>query len=227
MERKSPLLEITNLSKSYPSPQGVLPVLSDISLTLRSGDAVSVMGPSGSGKSTLLYILGALEPPTQGTVQLEGLNPFLLREDELSRFRNQKIGFIFQDHCLLPQCNVLENVLIPTLVAPGIHDYRERAHDLLEKVGLSDRLDHLPAELSGGERQRVALARALICKPSLLLCDEPTGNLDRRSAESVATLLLDIHRRESDILIFVTHNLELAARFTVRFAMQDRQLKAM
>ena len=221
------MLEINNLSKSYLTPQGILPVLSAISLTLRSGDAISIMGPSGSGKSTLLYILGALEPPTQGTVQLDGINPFHLRENDLSRFRNQKIGFIFQDHCLLPQCNVLENVLIPTLVTAGRHDYRERARDLLEKVGLSDRLDHLPAELSGGERQRVALARALICKPSLLLCDEPTGNLDRRSAESVATLLLDIHCRESDLLIFVTHNPELAARFPIRFAMHDRQLKGM
>ncbi len=221
------MLEIDNLSKSYPSPQGILPVLSDISLTLRSGDAVSIMGPSGSGKSTLLYILGALEPPTQGTVQLDGVNPFQLRELELSRFRNQKIGFIFQDHCLLPQCNVLENVLIPSLVAPGRFDYRQRAQDLLEKVGLSDRLEHLPAELSGGEKQRVALARALICKPSLLLCDEPTGNLDRLSAESVTTLLLDIHRRESDILIFVTHNPDLAARFPLRFTMHDRQLEGM
>ena len=219
------MLEIDNLSKSYPSPQGILPVLSDISLTLRSGDAVSVMGPSGSGKSTLLYILGALEPPTQGTVQLDGVNPFQLRELEISRFRNQKIGFIFQDHCLLPQCNVLENVLIPSLVAPGRFDYRQRAHDLLKKVGLSDRLEHLPAELSGGEKQRVALARALICKPSLLLCDEPTGNLDRLSAESVTTLLLDIHRLESDILIFVTHNPDLAARFPLRFTMHDRQLE--
>ena len=221
------MLKILGLSKSYPSPQGILPVLSGISLTLESGDAVSVMGPSGSGKSTLLYIIGALEPPTQGTVQLEGINPFQLNEDELSRFRNRKIGFIFQDHCLLPQCNVLENVLIPTLVAPDKHNYRQRARELLEKVGLTDRLDHLPAELSGGEKQRVALARALICKPSLLLCDEPTGNLDRRSAESVATLLLDIHRRESDILIFVTHNPELAARFPIRFAMHDRQLKGL
>ena len=221
------MLEVDNLSKSYPSPQGILPVLSDVSLTIRSGDAVSVMGPSGSGKSTLLYILGALEPPTQGTVQLDGVNPFQLRELESSRFRNQKIGFIFQDHCLLPQCNVLENVLIPTLVSPGRIDYRQRANELLEKVGLSDRLEHLPAELSGGEKQRVALARALICKPSLLLCDEPTGNLDRLSADSVTTLLLDIHRRESDILIFVTHNPDLAARFPLRFTMHDRQLEGM
>ncbi len=183
------------------------------------------MGPSGSGKSTLLYILGALEPPTQGTVQLDGVNPFQLNEGDLSRFRNQKIGFIFQDHCLLPQCNVLENVLLPTLIAPGPGDYPQRAHELLEKVGLSSHLDRFPGELSGGERQRVALARALISKPSLLLCDEPTGNLDRQSAESVAELLLDIHRRESDILIFVTHNPELAAKFPIQFEMHDRQLR--
>ncbi len=143
-----------------------------------------MMGPSGSGKSTLLYIIGALEPPTSGTVTLDGQNPFRLAERELAAFRNQKIGFIFQDHCLLPQCSVLENVLTPTLVAGADHDDVERARSLLDQVGLSERLDHRPSELSGGEKQRVALARALIRQPLLLLCDEPTGNLDRHSAES-------------------------------------------
>ena len=219
------MLEINNLTKSFPTPEGILPILSGIDLVFRPGDAISIMGPSGSGKSTLLYILGALEPPTDGTVQLDGINPYRLSEDDLSRFRNQKVGFIFQDHCLLPQCSVLENVLIPTLVARSTQDYRERAHELLNQVGLSDRLNHFPAQLSGGERQRVALARALSCRPSLLLCDEPTGNLDRRSADIVTSLLLNIHRSESDILIFVTHNAELAARFPIRFEMSDRQLK--
>src|SRR6266511_5596280 len=136
------------------------------------GDAAAIMGPSGSGKSSLLYILGGLEPPTSGTVTLEGRNPFHLTPTELAAFRNKEVGFVFQDHCLLPQCTVLENVLIPTLVAPGDRD-SPRARQLVEQVGLADRIDHRPAELSGGERQRVAIARALVRNPRLLLCDEP------------------------------------------------------
>src|SRR5205807_1462884 len=160
-----------------PSPRGRLEILSDISLSLSRGDAVSIMGPSGSGKSTLLYIMGALEPPSNGTITLDGQNPFQLEEKELAAFRNREIGFIFQDHCLLPQCSVLENVLTPTLVsASSGNDAVERARALLAQVGLSDRLDHRPAKLSGGEKQRVSLARALITKPQILLCDEPTGN---------------------------------------------------
>ncbi len=219
------LLEVTKLSKEYPTPRGPLSILSDISLALSRGEAVSIMGPSGSGKSTLLYILGALEPPTSGTVALDGQNPFQLAERDLAAFRNQKIGFIFQDHCLLPQCSVLENVLTPTLVA-GEHDNDvERARSLLDQVGLSERLDHRPAELSGGEKQRVALARALIRQPLLLLCDEPTGNLDRHSAEVVASLLLELHARQQTILVVVTHSAELAARFSIRFEMTEGQLK--
>src|SRR5690348_18253360 len=131
------------------------------------------MGPSGSGKSTLLYILGALDPPSGGTVTLDGRNPFELADKELAAFRNKQVGFVFQDHCLLPQCTVLENVLVPTLVAPDAGDIA-RAKDLVARIGLSDRIDHRPAELSGGERQRVAIARALIRRPRLVLCDEPT-----------------------------------------------------
>jgi lipoprotein-releasing system ATP-binding protein len=159
------------------------------------------MGPSGSGKSTLLYLLGALEPPTNGTVTLNGQNPFLLRPKQLATFRNQQIGFVFQDHCLLPQCSVIENVLTPTLVSPPNGDVPARARELLAQVGLAERYDHRPAQLSGGEKQRVALARALIMKPQLLLCDEPTGNLDQKSAGVVADLLLDIHRQANTILI--------------------------
>jgi lipoprotein-releasing system ATP-binding protein len=221
------LLQITNLTKEYPTPRGALSILSNINLTFQRGDAAAVMGPSGSGKSTLLYVVGALEPPTSGSVTLDGQNPFELDEPRLAAFRNQKIGFVFQDHCLLPQCSVLENVLTPTLVANGGEDYVARAKKLLAQVGLSERLDHRPAELSGGEKQRVAIARALICEPLLLLCDEPTGNLDRHSAENVASLLLDLHKQQQTILIVVTHSAELASKFPTRFELVERQLKPM
>ena len=219
------MLEINHLTKEYPAPHGWLTILSDVSLKLAAGEAAAVMGPSGSGKSTLLYVLGALEPPTSGTITLDGQNPFALDEKGIAAFRNKKVGFVFQDHCLLPQCSVIENVLIPTLIAePG--DYAERARALLDQVGLTDRIDHRPAELSGGEKQRVAVARALIMKPRLLLCDEPTGNLDRKSADSVASLLLAMHAEQQTIMIVVTHSAELASRFPARFELIDRQLKA-
>jgi len=221
---ESLLLQVANVTKEYPTPRGPLPVLHGVSLSLSRGDAVSIVGPSGSGKSTLLYILGALDPPTGGSVTLDGRDPFQLPEKELAAFRNKQIGFIFQDHCLLPQCSVLENVLVPTLVADGSRDYAPLARELLERVGLRGRLEHRPSELSGGEKQRVALARALIREPLLLLCDEPTGNLDRESAEVVASLLLDLHRQQQTILVVVTHSMELAARFPLRFELRDRQL---
>lgn len=218
------MLKVENVSKQYPAPHGVLQILSDVSFSLSPGEAASIMGPSGSGKSTLLYILGALEPATAGTVTLAGQNPFQLKPNELAVFRNRQIGFIFQDHCLLPQCSVLENVLMPTLVSPANHNDSERARTLLEQVGLGERLEHRPAELSGGERQRVALARALIMKPQLLLCDEPTGNLDHKSADAVAALLFELHQQQETILIVVTHNAELAARFQRQFQLQDQHL---
>ena len=218
------MLKVENVSKEYPAPRGTLRILSDISFSLARGDSVSIMGPSGSGKSTLLYILGALEPPTSGTVTLDDRNPFQLKARPLAEFRNKEIGFIFQDHCLLPQCSVIENVLTPTLVSETNGTEAERAPALLEQVGLGDRLDHRPAELSGGEKQRVALARALIMKPQLLLCDEPTGNPDQRSAEVVADLLFELHRRQETILVMVTHNAELAGRFPRRFQLRDQHL---
>jgi lipoprotein-releasing system ATP-binding protein len=194
-------------------------------LSLERGDAVSIMGPSGSGKSTLLYILGALDPPTSGEVFVDGRNPFLLKEKELAAFRNKQIGFMFQDHCLLPQCSVLENVLIPTLVAEKRNGaYEDIARKLLEDVGLTGRLDHRPSELSGGEKQRVALARALILDPLVVLCDEPTGNLDHASAEVVSALLLELNRRRKSILVVVTHSVELGARFPIRFELLERAL---
>jgi lipoprotein-releasing system ATP-binding protein len=183
------------------------------------------MGPSGTGKSSLLYILGALEPPTSGRVSLDGCNPFDLNERDQAEFRNRRVGFIFQDHCLLPQCSALENVLTPALVASGNGEYTSRARKLLEDVGLADRLDHRPSELSGGEKQRVALARALICRPALVLADEPTGNLDRASAESVVLLLLELHRQWNTILLVVTHSNELAAKFPIRFELTEGILR--
>jgi len=210
------LLQVKDLKKHYPTPRGELSVLAGVELSLSLGDAVSIMGPSGGGKSTLLYILGALEPPTSGTVRLGGRNPYDLDEKEIAAFRNERVGFVFQDHHLLPQCSVLENVLTPTLVAPLGEDYPARARHLVDQVGLTDRIDHRPFELSGGEKQRVAVARALIRDPNLLLCDEPTGNLDPRSAEAVASLLLEVGARDRRILIVVTHSAELAARFPRR-----------
>lgn len=218
------MLEISNVAKQYPSPRGPLTVLSGVSLALNRGEAAAITGPSGSGKSTLLYIAGALEPPTSGTVMLGGVNPYTIPEKELAAFRNQSIGFVFQDHCLLPQCSVLENVLVPTLVANDRAAYPARARELLRQVGLEDRLGHRPAELSGGEKQRVALARALILRPALLLCDEPTGNLDEASAEMVAALLLKLHARQQTILIVVTHNPALAARFPSRYELRHATL---
>jgi lipoprotein-releasing system ATP-binding protein len=219
-------LDVQHLCKDYPTRSGPLPVLRDLNLKLEKGEALAIMGPSGSGKSTLLHILGTLDPPSSGTVHLNGKDPFALSEPELADFRNRSIGFVFQDHHLLPQCSVLENVLIPTLVSNDNGSEMESwARTLLERVGLSNRLDHRPAELSGGERQRVALARALIHRPSLLLADEPTGNLDRRSAQAVGQLLLDLHRQEQTILLVVTHSPELAKMFAKKLEMIDGRLE--
>ena len=220
------MLRVKRVSKDYPTPAGPLSIVSDVSLELPEGSAVSITGPSGSGKSTLLYMLGALEPPSSGTITLDDQNPFLLDARKLAAFRNQRIGFVFQDHCLLPQCSVIENVLTPTLVAAANGAIDERARYLLEQVGLAERITHLPSQLSGGEKQRVALARALIMKPRLLLCDEPTGNLDQKSAAVVADMLLEIHAQANTILIVVTHSAELAARFPQRFELKNQHLEA-
>ncbi len=220
------MLELADITKRYPAAGGSLTVLAGVSLTLKRGDAAAIMGPSGAGKSTLLYIAGGLEPPTSGRVSLDGSDPYQIGEKELAAFRNQKIGFLFQDHCLLPQCSVLENVLIPTLVAKDRDAAPQRARELLSRVGLGERLDHRPSELSGGEKQRAALARALINQPLLLLCDEPTGNLDEASAGVVADLLLELHHRQQTILILVTHSGELAARFPLRYELRHANLHA-
>ena len=217
------MLEVSNLSKHYVTPRGSLAILSDVSFSLAPGEAAAIMGPSGSGKSSLLYILGGLEPPSAGSIRLDGRNIFDLSPAESADFRNAKIGFVFQDHCLLPQCSVLENVLVPTLIG-ATGDFVPPAKSLIEQVGLGDRIEHRPAELSGGEKQRVAIARALVRQPGLVLCDEPTGNLDPVSADAVAALLLDLHHRQRNILIVVTHSARLAAQFPIRFELREQRL---
>ncbi|MBI2828956.1 MAG: ABC transporter ATP-binding protein [Acidobacteria bacterium] len=224
------MLEVANLGKHYATPSGPLTVLTDVTFSLAPGEAAAIMGPSGSGKSSLLYILGGLEPPSSGTVTLAGRNLAAASPSELAAVRNAEVGFVFQDHCLLPQCSVLENVLIPTLVAkrtdrPNDEDDVTMARSLIEQVGLAGRIDHRPGELSGGEKQRVAIARALIRQPRLLLCDEPTGNLDQASASTVASLLLDLHRRQQNILIVVTHSARLASDFPIRFELAAGRLE--
>jgi lipoprotein-releasing system ATP-binding protein len=219
-------LRLEHISKSYPTRRDPLVVLQDVSLEVEQGQSVAVVGPSGSGKSTLLSIIGALEPPTSGHLTLDGCDPAKLDEPRLAAFRARRIGFVFQDHYLLPQCNVLENVLVPTL-AFGRADRAalERATLLLERVGLADRLDHRPAELSGGERQRVALARALINRPAILLADEPTGNLDRGTAMRVGELLLELQRQEQMMLIVATHSQRLAELMQRRYELDEGRLR--
>ena len=220
------MLAVQQVSKEYASPSGPLRILSNVNLSLETGSAISIVGPSGSGKSTLLYILGGLESPTSGTVSLDGRDVYQLKDDELAAFRRDSVGFVFQDHCLLPQCTVLENVLIPTLASTSKDpEAPNRARRLLDAVGLGPRLDHRPGELSGGEKQRCAIARALIHSPGLLLCDEPTGNLDRTTAAGVADLLFDLHKEQKTILVAVTHNGDLAKRFPGRYEMNNQTLE--
>ena len=205
-------LQVSDLHKSYVTGPATVDVLRGITFAIRSGESLALMGPSGSGKSTLLHIMGTLDKPTAGTVTMDGRSPHDLAEPELARFRNREIGFVFQDHHLLPQYSVLENVLLPAIAVPGAGTEADtRARSLLDKVGLTHRMLHRPAELSGGERQRAAVARALVNGPGILLCDEPTGNLDAVSAAAVAALLFDLHESEKTILVVATHSPELAS----------------
>ena len=219
-------LVVSNVTKQFPTRGEPLTVLRGVSLACQAGENAAILGPSGSGKSTLLHILGTLDRPTAGSVTLDGEDPFQLGEAEVARFRNRHVGFVFQDHHLLPQLTVLENVLIPTL-AEGRPDSATvaRARELLARVGLSERLEHRPAELSGGERQRVGVARALIRQPKLVLADEPTGNLDRTNALAIGRLLVDLQREERAILIAVTHSAELASLFQRRCELDDGRLR--
>ena len=220
------MLKATHLRKTYPTPAEDLVVLEDVSLDLQRGQNAAIVGPSGCGKSTLLQILGVLDPPTAGTLIIDGVNPFELPEREQAKFRNDSIGFVFQDHHLLPQWNVLENTLLPTL-AQGTPDAAAiaRAKELLQRVGLKDRLTHLPSQLSGGERGRVAVARAMIRKPILLLADEPTGNLDEDNAELISQILLELPKEEGAMLLVVTHSPILAARMESCFELRRGTLK--
>jgi len=219
-------LTVDNLAKEFPTRDEPLVVLRGISLELNAGDCVAITGPSGSGKSTLLNILGTLEPPTRGRVVLDGEDLATLPDSALALLRNRRIGFVFQDHHLLPQCSVLENVLVPAIARGRVErELVQRARELLARVGLASRMDHRPAELSGGERQRAALARALIHRPALVLADEPTGNLDRTNAAKVAELLLELQVQEGAMLIVATHSLALAARMGRRFELDDGRLK--
>jgi lipoprotein-releasing system ATP-binding protein len=217
-------LDVRDLVKTFPASDGTLRILSGVDLQMQRGDALAVTGPSGSGKSTLLYAIGLLEPPTSGTITIEQEQPWSLSPDAQAAFRNRKIGFIFQDHHLLPQCTVFENVLLPALAEPGLPDRSSQARALLDRVGLAQRLDHRPAQLSGGERQRVAVCRALINDPLLLLADEPTGNLDRKTADEVGSLLLEIAAEHRALLVCVTHSGELSGRFPRRARLHDGRL---
>ena len=221
-------LAIQDLTKEYPTRGEPLVVLREVSLQLGDRESLAVVGPSGSGKTTLLSILGTLEPPTKGRVLYAGTDPFALSERELAAFRSHSVGFVFQEHHLLPQCTVLENVLVPT-IALGTTSAEQlaRARDLLERVGLGERLEHRPAELSGGERQRAALARALINRPAVLLADEPTGNLDRSTADRVADLMLKLQAEEASILIVVTHSQRLAERMGRQMELDEGRLQEM
>jgi lipoprotein-releasing system ATP-binding protein len=218
-------LLVEDLTKQYPTRGEPLVVLRGVSLRVATGQNVAILGPSGSGKSTLLQILGTLDRPSSGRVLLDGRDATQLSEPELADFRNHQIGFVFQDHHLLPQCSVLENVLLPAIASGAASDDAvERARLLVDRVGLTARSDHRPAELSGGERQRTALARALVNRPQLLLADEPTGNLDRSTALAIAELLIELEQQEQTMLVIVTHSLEVAARFQRRFELDAGRL---
>jgi lipoprotein-releasing system ATP-binding protein len=226
----SPLLELRNVSKTYASPDGAppVPVLRDASLSVAAGESVAIVGPSGCGKSTILNLIGTLDRPDAGQLQLAGRDLTRLDERELATVRNTSLGFVFQSHHLLPHCSALENVLVPLLARSSRPDaaMEQRATQLLERVGLGSRRDALPGRLSGGERQRVALVRALVHRPLLLLADEPTGALDRASAEGVASLLLELNREEGVTLLVVTHSPELARRLQRVVTVTDGRLVA-
>ena len=223
------LLSLREVTKEYRASDAaaVIRVIQDVTLEIARGESVAIVGPSGSGKSTLLNLMGTLDLPTHGTITLDGQDLTHLDELRLAAVRNRQIGFVFQAHHLLPQCSVLENVLVPTLTTPD-PAAREgavgRARKLLDKVGLGPRVSHRPGQLSGGERQRVAVVRALINEPKLLLADEPTGALDRTSAQGLGDLLVQLNREEGVTLVVVTHALDLANRMGRVLELRDGHL---
>ena len=218
------LLELEDVSFAYAAPAGPLPVLRGVSLTVESGHSLAVLGPSGSGKSTLLNLMGALEVPTSGRVRIEDRDVADLGEDARAELRNTRIGFVFQSHHLLPQLTVWENVLVPAMVRGVTDEVEARARRLLERVGLMPRVDHTPGALSGGARQRVAVVRALVNAPKLVLADEPTGSLDRRTAEDLGDLLAELNREEGAALVTVTHSEALAERMGRALVLEDGTL---
>ncbi len=220
-----PRLLVQDLKKQFVTEAETLDVLDGVNLTLESGENLAIVGASGSGKSTLLYILGTLDTPTSGLVEIDNVNPFTLSSRQLAHFRNRSIGFVFQDHHLLPQLTVLENVLLPALAqGKPSPELNQRARRLIDEVGLAGRIGHIPGRLSGGERQRVAVARALLYQPKLLLADEPTGNLDAETADRIADLLLDLPAREGAALIMVTHSEALSSRAARCLKLVDHRL---
>ena len=221
------MINVSGVSKVYDSPAGQVSVLNQLDLQVASGEAVSIVGPSGSGKTTLLNILGALDSPTSGTVEIGGQDIAKMDEAATAQFRNRSIGFIFQLHYLLPQCSVLDNVLVPRLAGgweESASDTRARAENLLEEVGLKDRLTHKPSQLSGGEQLRVAIARSLINEPKIILADEPTGSLDPSTGEKVADLLIDSNQGKGVALVVVTHNPGLAAKMEKTYRLDEGKL---
>lgn len=225
-----PLLQLQNVSKRYDSPESGehLDVLRQVTLEVSRGSSLAIVGPSGSGKSTLLNIIGTLERPTSGSVLLSGRDLSKLDDKELAALRNRKIGFVFQSHYLLPQCSVLENVLVPTIPDKARREQGravERAKELLQRVGLAERMNHRPGQLSGGERQRVAVVRALINQPELLLADEPSGALDGASAAELTRFLLELNRADGVTLIVVTHALDFARQMGCVYELKQGELK--
>lgn len=207
--------EAKQIVKEFETAAGPLRILDGVTVELNRGQNLAVVGPSGSGKSTFLHIAGTLDQPTSGSITLQGESPLGLSEPELAKFRNRQIGFVFQEHHLLPQLTALENVLIPVVAAgPADQESIQRGEALLNSVGLADRMHHRPAALSGGEKQRIAVARALICQPVLLLADEPTGSLDQKNAELIGQLLLKLQTESQAVLIGVTHSEKLAGLFS-------------
>jgi lipoprotein-releasing system ATP-binding protein len=218
-----PLVTVQNVTKTFEHEGRSLKVLNGIDLEIGAGEMVTIVGPSGAGKSTLLHLIGTLDLPTEGRILYSGQDVTELGSSDLAEFRNRSIGFVFQFHHLLPEFTALENVMMPGLIRGG-RRHEDRARQLLDEVGLSERLTHRPGELSGGEQQRVALARALLMEPKLVLADEPTGNLDSQTSEAVQSLIFDLNQRHGITFLIVTHSRDFAAMMPRRVSMKDGRI---